>query len=229
MRDELKRNLYVKHLAGKYGLYESVLFRELERQAAEKSRAPSVPGPVPAPETGVQPVAAAREAGPMPAAERDLLKVMLEQGEELTEEVFNEISPADFSHPVARATALLLGSRRGSPPDIHELLTGIQDEEVRRFVTEAMLTRYEISSGWEAMGSGVDEPDPRLIMRVCLDSIRSRNLDDQLAVEFRALKSAEERGEPLGAFQQRIRELQERKKLLRARPSPQQEDPQSGE
>jgi hypothetical protein len=66
-------------------------------------------------------------------------------------------------------------------------------------------------------------------MRVCLDSIRSRNLDDQLAVEFRALKSAEERGEPLGAFQQRIRELQERKKLLRTRPSPQQEDPQSGE
>ncbi len=38
MKDELKRNLYIQTLAEKYGIYESVLFRELEQSGAAGAR-----------------------------------------------------------------------------------------------------------------------------------------------------------------------------------------------
>ena len=54
MKDELKRNLYIQTLSEKYGIYESVLFRELEqllqqersvrlRQMAERKPVPLRP------------------------------------------------------------------------------------------------------------------------------------------------------------------------------------------
>ena len=39
MKDELRRNLYIQTLSEKYGIYESVLFRELEQLLKEERTA----------------------------------------------------------------------------------------------------------------------------------------------------------------------------------------------
>ncbi|MBI4810089.1 MAG: DNA primase, partial [Ignavibacteriales bacterium] len=84
MKDELKRNFYIKQVAEKYRLYESTLFRELEKILGETRRFHRV--------QSTQDVQAAREdtieAGrqtyvDIPVVERDLIHVMLEGGSEV--------------------------------------------------------------------------------------------------------------------------------------------------
>ncbi|RPH32780.1 DNA primase, partial [bacterium] len=87
MKDELKRNLYIQTLAEKYGIYESVLFRELE-QLLKQERAVRTPvAPERRPAT-VEPSAAPEAPAPpalVPPPERDLLKVMLENGADIAQ------------------------------------------------------------------------------------------------------------------------------------------------
>ncbi len=89
MKDELKRNLYIQTLSEKYGIYESVLFRELEhlvqqerpvRPPGNPERKPVSAAPSPVPEAPALP-------STVPPPERDLLKVMLEHGADIAQSV----------------------------------------------------------------------------------------------------------------------------------------------
>ncbi len=98
MKDELKRNFYIKEVATKYDIYESVLYRELEKWAGERSRGTSFGAPDPTrlqgsepgllPETHFRPPEKKRT----PVAERDVLKLLLEQPAEMIEFIFSYIT-----------------------------------------------------------------------------------------------------------------------------------------
>jgi DNA primase len=217
--DELKRAFFIKRLAERFGLYESLLNRELEATLS-RERKPVRGGAAGAPATprsdpGSQATAAV-QAGPLPAAERDLLRVILEQGKPMAEYVFSRIPPVSFSHPQARALAERLVDAEAAEWDVTTLLDHIDDDAVRRLVTDLVMSRYDISKGWSEHGEPPREADPARVAQASILTLRMQDIDRRLRSELVLLQAAEDRGESLDECHDRIAALQQEKRALAA-------------
>jgi DNA primase len=219
MKDDLKRTLFIKSIAEKYELYESLLYRELEsimgREASRARYAQRREG-----ERGT-PVLNPQTAEPLPPVEvpppeRDLVKVMIENGAEVMEFIFTHIRPESFTHPLARKAVDLLLARRGTEWDPATLVDQLDDASLKDFVVNILFSRYEISHGWAVMGSRPDEPDHWKIAEDSILRLKELELDRMINESFRLLKAAEVRGEPLAEYQQEVQRLQREKKELKS-------------
>ncbi|MGA9115234.1 MAG: DNA primase [Bacteroidota bacterium] len=221
MRDEVQRNFYIQHLAGRYGIHEAVLHRELERQMGERSQArtdvPSFrsPGPIPSDSPDPPP----GPAGPVPAVERDLLRLMLEQGSSMAVFVFAEADIGAFTHPAARGLAELLQrkTREDSPWNTGSLMDELENGGQREFLAELLFARHDLSHGWTALGGEPREPDPWEWARRCLDILRKREVESLLARNQALMRQAAARGEPTRPFLERHRELVDEKSAIERR------------
>jgi DNA primase len=218
MPDELKRNFYIQFLAEKYRIYESVLFRELEhRLARERQRTVMEQGPNSRPSAGsAPPDAGAQPKGDaeLPAAERDLLAVVLNEGPAMAKFVLQHMNPEELAHPVARGLLHAVQDHRGQEWTVHDILDSLSDAAARRMLGELVFRRHEISKAWSAYGGGPSEPDPWEIAERALVAIRRRQLDRELDETLAQLKAAESRGETLERIHARLTRLQEEKKEL---------------
>jgi DNA primase len=219
MKDELRRNLYIQTLAEKYGIYESVLFRELEnilkqehtiRPPVTSERRPAAAEPPAAPEVALLPDV-------VPTPERDLLKVMLEHGADVAQSVFSYVGTDIFTHPLARAVAEFiyhaLATGANIDPDL--LLTGTDDPALKHFVAEILFNKYEIAKGWEKLGSAPEPADPWRIAEDCIVRMRLREIDNLLLETQRLFKEAEARGRDVSDLRERARSLQAEKSNLK--------------
>ena len=213
MKDEIKRNFYIKHVAETYGVYETLLFRELEAIVGrDRSRAAyQHGGPVPPPPASGGLSLSAVRAG-LPPPERDLLKVMLEEGPSMVAFVATHIPPAAFTDPLARRTAELLGKHAaaGGRWDVPAFLDTLDDPSLRTFIADIMFNKYELSRGWTAL----DDPDPWLIAESCIRRVKAVVLDGLIAENHRQMKSAEQEGADLGPYREAHIRLQSEKKEL---------------
>ena len=197
MHDELKQHFYIKHLSDKYGIYESVLFRELEKHRREKPRQPRpVRGPA-TPDRAENPVSTATTR--MPAVERDLLKVMIEQGNPMVLHVHEHLSSESFTHPAGRSLAVLLEklAREGTIGWTPEtLMNEVEGDEEKNLIASLVFNKYDISKGWREMGSEPEEPDPKAIADRCLSLLHSAELDRLIEENEQKRKDASTRGDP---------------------------------
>lgn len=218
MNDELKRHFYVKQVAEKYKLYESTLYRELEKhlpRVRKPARAQTIPV--------LEPEVSSQEIGPeagstIPAAERDVLHAVLEGREEIVSLVFRHISVDDFTNARARA----LASRLKDSWDVEgkidavRMMNDLQDEHLRRLIAELVFSKYEISKGWKESGVDVTQADTMDIARDALLAFRKRAVTFRIEENQRRIKEAGDRGEdvmPLLAQRQQL--LDEMKALSR--------------
>jgi DNA primase len=219
IKDELKRTFFVKTLAEKYDIYESVIFRELEKILGQQStraryeerreqEGSSARDGAPAPKTDT--------AAPLPPAERDLLKVILEHGDPLVSFIFSHITPDTFGHPLARQLVDLVLARQGTEWDVTNLVSAVEDPALKNFVANILFSRFEISKGWAAMGSQPEEPDPWRIAEDSILSMKLLEIDRKIEESYRKLKSADARGEPLAVYQQEVMLFQKEKKNLKS-------------
>jgi len=221
MKDELKRTFYIKNLAEKYDIYESVIFRELEKILGQQSTRARYEDrrerqEAPAPDRASAPGTETETPPVLPLAERDLLKVILEHGDPLATFVFSHIHPDAFSNPLARRVVDLVLARQGTEWEVTGLVSAIEDPALKNLVANILFSRYEISKGWAAMGSQPDEPDPWRIAEDSILSLKLQEIDRRIEESYRKLKSAEARSEPLAAYQQEVMLLQKEKKNLRS-------------
>lgn len=214
MKDEIKRNFYVKSVAEKYDIYESVLFRELEnilgreRTRAHYQRARDE-GVLSHPQEVAPSVAPASALTP---PERDLLKVMLEVGPAMIDFVFGHLTIETFVHPLARRTVEFLRHHRegGVAWDVPSIMNDTDDPDLKRFMAEIVFSRYEISKGW----IGVEEPDPWAIAEGSILRVKMQDMERLIAENFRQLKAAQQRGEAIAPYQEEHIRLQREKKQL---------------
>jgi DNA primase len=222
VKDELKRTFFLKRLSEKYDVYESVLARELERVLGKRAATSRVERP---PDRQSQP--AKSPAGqssqtpdtPLPAPERDLLRLLLEYGDPMAEFVFQRLEPDALT---AHASREILSTIRkhweaGEQWDAGTLLGEFPAPELRGLVSELSMQRHELSKGWSAAGSDPPPPDPWIIARDCVVMLKSRGLERRIAGLYRSMKDAELRGEGISAYQQEILDLQREKQQLRTR------------
>lgn len=218
MRDELKRHFYIKHVAEKYKLYESTLYRELEKHLPRVRKTATVQRiPVLEPEVSSQDIK--DEAGTsIPAAERDMLHAMLEGRQDILSLIFRHITVGDFTNTRARALASRLKELWDveGKIDAVRMMNDLEDEELRRLVAELLFSKYEISKGWKEWGVDVVQADTMDIARDALLAFRKRALTFRIEENQRRIKEAGDRGEdvmPLLAQRQQL--LDEMKALSR--------------
>ena len=219
MPDELKRNFYVKHVAEKYKLYESSLYRELEKMLAGNRQ--SRPG-----QTGVRPSAPVRPGiveppaaspGEIPAAERDLIHAILDGGRPVAEFIFGQIRIEEFTHPHARAIAAYLVRRieQGEVLEPATLMDDIGDPVQRKILASAVFAKYQLSRGW--VEAQLEQADPLELAKDALGILRERSLKNMLEENQREMKEASRRGDDLLPYleiskeiRNKIKELQEK-------------------
>ena len=220
MRDELKRNFYIKNVAEKYGIYETVLFRELEKLIGKGGMRPQGGQRRPSPAMSPSDVQRQEETTPaivpLPAVERDLIKLMLERGNDMVGFVFSNVGPEMFTHPRGQEAIqrILATAESGRSWDAATLLDEVEDPDLRRFITDITFTKYEISKGWLEMGSMPEEADPTTIAEHCILIMRRQELDRLLEENQRRMKEAAARGEHVREYMEQHQTLLREKKEL---------------
>ena len=214
MKDELKRNFYIKSVSEKYDIYESVLFRELESALGQgrvrRDYERKVPSTVGAQET----VRYASQSREMRAAERDLLKVMLEQGAPIARFVFEHVPAVAFRNPAGKRIIERMQGRLAEDAtwDTRTFADEAADEDLSRLVADIIFNKYEISKGWGTL----DEPDPWKIAEQAILRIREEELDQLISDAFKRLREAQARSEDVRQYHEQILTLQQEKKELRS-------------
>jgi DNA primase len=213
MKDELKRNFYIKEVATKYDIYESVLYRELDRWTGEKNR-PAYPRPDSAQRS--QPVPETSKNGTVPAgkkeapvAERDILKLLLEHHADMIGFIFSYITVDDISDPQLKKIVEFLLARfdEKGPGTVTEFVNEIVDPVLKSLVTDIVMSKYEISKRWESSEMVFEEVDPWRVARDAIVAMVKRKLHALIEINRRALKDASARGADVQALMQRNQEL----------------------
>ncbi len=181
MPDALKRDLYLKHIGGKYALRESVLQSELTAALRGAAAPPQrrFQGPAAAAgEAAGQAAAPVRQDGPVPPDERDLFAAILRGGENVARFVLAHISPDELSHPVTRAVAAALSARleEGESIEAAALIDATAEAEGRAFISEIMLTKYELNREPRPGAPAIEQGEPLRIASDTLLAMKKRSL-----------------------------------------------------
>ncbi len=216
MQDELKRNLYIKHLSDRYGIYESVLFRELEHQLGTTRRtSPEKKGEEG--KTGAMEPETRAESTSLPPAERDLLKVMVEHGPDLINHVLAGLSLTEFDGETSQRVLQFLMNQADEKAvwDPAGLLDTTSDEDLKRVITDLLFNKYEISKGWGERDAAPEEVDPRQIADQCIRLKKQQAIEGLIRANQEMLQGATARGEDRGPFVEKLRDLTKEKHLLK--------------
>jgi len=196
MKDELKRNFYVKEVAEKYDVYDTLLFRELEHATMQEKRtirsdsfrktAPDVtqPSEIEKPNPSVNKI--------IPPEERDILKLILEGNPDVIRYILSNISLLQLRDERTRKLAqfiLDLYDERGTI-DATAIISEVQEPELKNLITDLALSRYELSRGWKAMEKEIDEPDPMIIAKDAIIAVRRKAIQEEMEKNQHALKEA---------------------------------------
>ncbi len=217
MKDEIKRSFYIKSVSERFGIYESVLYREMEKiVGVEGRRVPFVrpvrPGNAPADASASAEVL--RPASPAPAAERDLLKLLLNREPGILELVFSHLQAEVLTDERVRRIFEFIQERerQGMPWEPDGLAEELGDAGLQPFIAGVVFSKYEISKVW----SGVEEPDPRKLARDCIARIRMGDLEKRLRETHLEMKAQERSGGPLRSYQEKVLALQQEKREIQS-------------
>jgi hypothetical protein len=221
MKDELKRNFYVKEVSGKYDVYESVLYRELERWITEDKRThlrERIVDRQAIPERESITHGRSEQQSDIPPEERDILKILMEGDEEITGYITSNIIISDFSNPqVQKVANLVLHHRQtNSYNGVESLIHLVDDPVLKELITGISFSKYELSKGWQTPEKEVFEGDPWQIAKDAILIIKRRAIRNELEENQKSLKDANQKGADSRPFLLRHNELLRQIKELEA-------------
>ncbi|MBU2471015.1 MAG: hypothetical protein KKF20_01225, partial [Bacteroidetes bacterium] len=234
IKDGIKRNFYIQLVAEKYGLYESLLHQELEKYIKiEKSRSEYqlVRDEIDEAqlETDTQNLNGSKKTVTttenIPLAERDILHAMIDGGRKVTEFVFSNFSPEQFSHPYAKILAQEIHSLYETADELNAamLIDSITEtphlqveeiEAIKKLLTDLVFSQYELSKRWAEEGTTIIKGDAMQIARDALRTILLQTVQKKLEVNQQSMKEASKRGEDVSHYLQTHTQLLEEKKFL---------------
>lgn len=211
--DDLRRTLYIKDIAERYNVYESILHRELEnvlrknttstRMSFKKNTAPEKT------EEGKKSTPSTPSL--LPPEERDLLKVILEGNHRVHQFVLSYVDKNRIRNVYVRNTLEILENINDEQENhiAHWLLETTTDPQFKALLSEVMLTRYSLSHGWKEMEKEIDEPDVMVLARDVVVALHRRCVQEDIEANKAALKEATLAGESAFPFLQRQQQLLE--------------------
>jgi DNA primase len=216
MKDELKRNFYVKEVAEKYDVYDNVLFHELDlalSQGKRVQRSDSYPKthiPLRQAESEFQ---ALSENKIIPPEERDILTLILEGNPDVIRFMLSNISLLQLSDERARRLAQLvldIYDERGTI-DAPSIVNVVQDAEMKNLISDLVLSKYELSKKYDME---INEGDPMRLAKDAINTIRCKQIENERENNKRLQNEAQKQGLDVKPYQHRAMELNELLKQL---------------
>lgn len=213
MKDELKRNFYIKRVAEKYKLYESTLYRELEKTLGTTGRQQRMRSVSAQSNENVS--TTAKTVGAIPPAEKELLLAMLEGGADVVQFILSQIDIESLDHPETKKLIKLLLDRieEGMSVDANALMDETKDDSLRRLIADIVFNKYTISNRWEKASSDTERA-PQQIAEEALSFIKREQLQKIAEDNLRQLKEASKRGENVDRYLERNKQLLDEIKSL---------------
>jgi len=221
MKDELKRNFYVKDVAGKYDIYESVIYRELERWVSEDKRTHQRENSAER-QNAPQPEAVKPEvfdgSTQIPPEERDLLKILMEGDDEITAYITSNIKIPDLDSGYVREIADLVIQRRetNSYNGVESLIHFVDSPVLKELITSISFSKYELSKGWQTQEKEITEGDPWQIAKDAILIIKRRAIQKELEENQKSLDETKQKGGDSKPFLLKHHELLKQRKELEA-------------
>jgi DNA primase len=155
--DAIKRNFYIKNIAKKFGLRETLLESELDKILSKENKQEKSPkGTVQT--NKVFPNKEVKITQEVQFLERDVILLFLSENTEIIKFVFTHMNPEEFVIELNRKIAELVYeefNKKGSF-EVASVLNNINDEELRDSLQKLSIDKYSISSDWEKLYPGKD-------------------------------------------------------------------------
>ena len=217
----MKRTFYIKEVSAKYDIYESVIYRELERLVSQEKRAqtrgnPVLNSPLDAPPAnGSATIAVSKDVSP---EERDLLKLLMEAETDVVEYILANVAIPDFSDSRVRDIASLVLSHRnaGTYTGVDGLIDLIEDRVLKDLIVSISFNRYELSHGWDTAEREVHEGDPWQIAKDAILFVKRQAIHTELEENQKRIRQASQQGEDSRPFLLKHQELLQQMKILDA-------------
>ena len=150
--DELKRSVFIREVSSKYKIPENVLAYELETILLRNKNARVKKGS--AEKENVNSISDKIKS--IPAEEKDFAKILIEADENILKFVFKYVKPDDLTSDFVKTIyQTVYGAFKESEEagryrkvDVNELILRAEDDEFRSFLTNIVLSRYEVSKFW---------------------------------------------------------------------------------
>lgn len=219
--DELKRNLYIKAIAERYDLYESVLYRELDTVTREDrrrgeplpERRPVVSKPS---ATGNETVRKNPDLHTFATAERDIIKLILQSDRDVLEFIFSQVTSDELHDTGARELYDRLQDyyKQNGAIQMNTILNDDLFSQFSRVITSILAQRYEVSSRWHELRGFEEFP---VNMQLAIDAVRTlkkRNVKDRIESVRKQMRESEREGGDSIRFARDLQILQKELKLI---------------
>jgi hypothetical protein len=193
MRDELKRNFYIKEVAAKYDVYESILYRELERwTGGQPRRDRPMPGPAPeSPPRSSAPLQSPASPEKLKDGERVLLKALFENRDDVARFVFAHVEQEYLSTDLAKKLfrIALEAFEDTGQIEVNRIIGEVESTELRETLVDLVVERHELGQRMQRE-SEIVRADPMVIAK---DAVRSlviglvKNVREQKRGELKRL------------------------------------------
>ena len=221
--DELKRNFYIKAIAERYDLYETVLHRELDsitRKERSRPRFKEMPEkPDPIDNNGAPDERITQRENPIDSftsAERDILKLLLESDREVQEFIYSQVSPDEMIHPVARKLfgELLELYRKSGKIEASLLLNNEAFTEYYPMITRLLAERYEVSERWVSLRGFEESPVNLQLSNDAVRMLKKWNIKERIESVRKNMHEIEKEGGDTLALTRDLQILHQELKLL---------------
>lgn len=197
MKDELKRNFYIKAVSTKYDIYESVLYRELEQwteAGSRRDRAMLNPAKL----SEAKPNGPAQETASgsgVTEIERNLLRALFKNRDDVTKFIFENVAKDYLTSELSKKLFQMALESFEETGAIQEnlILERTDDSSLKDFLVQIVMDRYELGQRMQREKE-LSEADPMVVAK---DTVKSLTI--QLIKNVREQKRQELRRLPLGS------------------------------
>ncbi|MDA0987356.1 MAG: DNA primase [Bacteroidetes bacterium] len=198
IKDPLRKTFFIKEVAGKYDLYESMLLNELEKLLDQSKSSRYQPTSIYQENLQAETILQQSEGEVkvipknIPIEEKEILSSMLENPEKVCPFVFSQINADEFTHPISIKLADLIFHLRteGETISINAIYNLAIEEEVKIFVTELSAMQYQLGDEWNKIGSRLSEERLLHVAFGAIKKIKIKKLEIERDKNQSELKSA---------------------------------------
>jgi len=211
MSDELKRNFYIKHVAEKYKIYESTVYREIdkilrtEKSAFTRPKVENVPA---SQRNGLE--SRPSSLPEIPRIERELIGALLRGGYQTVSAIMQVLNTEDIAHPESRRIIQKLFDAAENQEDVNPSELIDKFPESKRWLSDLIVSKHQLSKRWGNEKGGVVEGPPLKIAVDCVLKMKHDALKKLQQENVQKQKRAAARGEDPLPYVVLGKQLQER-------------------
>ncbi|MFZ1729131.1 MAG: DNA primase [Bacteroidota bacterium] len=194
MDDAIRREFYIHDIAQKYGIYENLLYQELEKELRSKKRERPAARPV---ELIPQHEEEAPETGEVPREEKDFCTLLLQAPSEMQSEVLHSVRSSHFHDKRMQKLLHVLFEQEEHDGHIRTdaLWSYVEDDiAMHSLLADMLIERAPISERWEKQ-QVVRPTDNRLLLLDAYKRLLHRHVQQRRERLKEALRAAHDADE----------------------------------